>query len=479
MNQFPENFLWGGAVAAHQVEGGWNLDGKGVSIADVMTAGGNGIGRKITHGVLDGAYYPNHEAIDFYHRYKEDIQLFKEMGLKVLRTSINWTRIFPNGDDKEPNEKGLQFYDDLFDELHANGIEPVITLSHFEIPFHLYEAYGGFKNKQVIAFFVHYAETVMTRYKNKVKYWMTFNEINNQADGQHDLHTWTNSAILFNQNESQAKKEEVIYQAAINELIASAKVVKLGHQINPDFQIGCMMAYVPVYPFSSKPDDQMAALKVMNRRFFYSDVHAIGVIPNYILNEWKQKKYSINVTEEEKKILREGTVDYIGFSYYMSGTVTTLDEKGDLITDYPKTKWLRNPHVEASDWGWQIDPVGLRYILNILDQRYHLPLFIVENGFGAYDSVENNQVHDQYRIDYLQAHIAEMKKAVLEDGVNLLGYTPWGIIDIVSFGSGEMEKRYGMIYVDKDNAGQGTLTRLKKDSFNWYQSVIASNGENI
>lgn len=479
MNRFPEDFLWGGAVAAHQVEGGWNVDGKGVSIADVMTAGGNGIAREITDGVLDDKYYPNHEAIDFYHLYKEDIQLFKELGLKVLRTSINWTRIFPNGDDKEPNEKGLQFYDDLFDELLANGIEPVITLSHFEIPFHLYKAYGGFKSKELIDFFVRYAQTVMTRYKNKIKYWMTFNEINNQADGQHDLHTWTNSAILFDRHESQAKKEEIIYQAAINELIASAKVVELGHEINPEFQIGCMMAYVPVYPFSSMPEDQMAALKVMNRRFFYSDVHVRGEIPNYIVKEWSQKGYHIDISQEEKKVLKEGTVDYIGFSYYMSGAVTTLDEEGGPIEDFPHAKWLSNPHVKASDWGWQIDPVGLRYMLNILDQRYQLPLFIVENGFGAYDAVENNQIHDQYRIDYLRAHIAEMKKAVLEDGVNLIGYTPWGIIDIVSFGSGEMEKRYGMIYVDKNNDGQGTLKRVKKDSFHWYQGVIRSNGENI
>lgn len=254
-------------------------------------------------------------------------------------------------------------------------------------------------------------------------------------------------------------------------MIASAQVVKLGHKSNPKFQIGCMVANVPVYPYSSKPEDQMSAQKEMNRRFFYSDVHARGKIPQYVLKKWDRKNYSIDISDEEKKILKEGKVDYIGFSYYMSGTATTLDENGELINDFSKAKWLSNPHVKASDWGWQIDPVGMRYTLNILDQRYQIPLFSVENGFGACDTVENDEIHDQYRIDYIHAHIAEMKKAVLEDGVNLLGYTPWGIIDIVSFGSGEMEKRYGMIYVDKNNDGKGTLKRLKKDSFKWYQNL--------
>ncbi|WP_251869254.1 6-phospho-beta-glucosidase [Enterococcus italicus] len=471
--KFPDSFLWGGAVAAHQVEGAWDVDGKGVSIADVMTAGGNGIARKITQGVLPNEYYPNHEAIDFYHHYQEDIQLFKELGLKAFRTSIAWSRIFPNGDEEQPNEAGLAYYDQLFDTLLANGIEPVITLSHFEIPYHLYEVYGGFTNKKLIDFFVHYAETVMKRYKNKVKYWMTFNEINNQADGQHDLHTWTNSAVLLEETDN---KEEKIFQAGLNELIASAKVVALGKKINPDFQIGCMMAYVPVYPYSCHPDDMMASVKVMDRRFFYSDVHVRGEIPAYAVNDWKKKGYQIQYSQEELDALKAGTVDYIGFSYYMSGAVTTLSEpKGEKISDYPNAKIVNNPYVKASDWGWQIDPVGLRYTLNIVYERYQLPLFIVENGFGAYDKLENQQIHDPYRIAYLEEHIKQMALAISEDGVDLMGYTPWGIIDIVSFGSGEMEKRYGFIYVDKDNQGNGSLKRLKKDSFAWYQGIIAKN----
>lgn len=477
-NELPKDFLWGGAVAAHQVEGAWQENGKGISTADVMTAGANGVAREITDGIIHGKYYPNHEAIDFYHTYKEDIKLFKKLGLKAFRTSINWTRIFPNGDEKEPNEEGLQFYDQLFDELLKNDIEPVITLSHFEIPYHLYTEYGGFRNKKVIDFFVHYADIVMNRYKEKVKYWMTFNEINNQADDQDAVHVWTNSAIQFQQGEN---KEEIIYQAGLNELIASARVVKLGRKINPDFQIGCMMAYVPVYPYSCHPDDMMASVKLMEKRFFYSDIHARGKIPSYILKEWEQKGYTIEYSQDELDDLLTGTVDYIGFSYYMSKAVTTLSEiSGIPVASCPQDKIANNPYVQASDWGWQIDPVGLRYVSNIIYQRYNLPLFIVENGFGAYDQLtDDDHIHDDYRIHYLSAHIHELKKAVVEDGVDVIGYTPWGIIDLVSFGTGEMEKRYGMIYVDKNNQGHGSLRRIEKDSFEWYRDVIKTNAQNL
>ncbi|MDN6840503.1 MAG: 6-phospho-beta-glucosidase [Tetragenococcus halophilus] len=479
MAKLPKDFLWGGAVAAHQIEGAWQEGGKGISTADVMTAGTNKVRRRITDGVIEGENYPNHEAIDFYHRYKEDVALLKEMGLKAFRTSIAWSRIFPNGDEKEPNEEGLKFYDDLFDELLKADIQPVITLSHFEIPYHLAKEYGGFRNKELIDFFVHYAEVVMNRYKDKVKYWMTFNEINNQADGQEPFQTWTNSAILVNEEEND---EEVIFQAGLNELIASAKVVKLGHEINPDFEIGCMMAYVPIYPYSCNPNDMMASVKVMNRRFFYNDVHARGEIPAYTLKEWERKGYNIEYTDEDLQTLKEGTVDYIGFSYYMSGTVSTLpDVTGqDSVPEYPDAKMVDNPYIESSDWGWPIDTIGLRYILNVLHQRYNLPLFIVENGLGAYDKVEEDgSIHDPYRVTYLKKHIEEMIKAVATDGVDLIGYTPWGVIDIVSAGTGEMEKRYGFIYVDKDNEGKGTLDRKRKDSFYWYKEVIKSSGEDL
>lgn len=476
--ELPKDFLWGGAIAAHQAEGAWNIDGRGPSIADVMTAGGNGIPRKITKGIIEGEYYPNHEAIDFYHRYKEDIQLFKELGLKCLRTSISWSRIFPTGQEETPNEQGLKFYDDLFDECLKNGIEPVVTLSHFEIPYAIYEDFGGFANKAVIPLFVKFAQCVFDRYKDKVTYWMTFNEINNQADGQEPVHVWTNSAMII---EDDQDKEALVFQAGVNELIASAWAVNEGKKINPNFQIGCMMAYVPIYPYSCAPEDMIASVKANERRFFYSDVHVRGEIPTYTEKYWEQKGLTIDISEKERQILRQGTVDYIGFSYYMSGTITTLpDVEGRQTEDIPSAKLVKNPYITASDWGWPIDPVGLRYVLNTVYQRYDLPLFIVENGFGAYDQLtDSNEIHDDYRINYLREHIEQMKKAVVEDGVPLIGYTPWGIIDIVSFGSGEMEKRYGMIYVDKDNTDKGTLQRLKKDSFAWYQQVIETNGEQL
>lgn len=471
----PENFLWGGAVASHQLEGGWNKGGKGVSTADVLTAGRHGVPRKITDGVLEGFYYPNHEAIDFYSRYKEDIKLFAEMGFKCFRTSINWTRIFPKGDDEVPNEEGLKFYDDLFDELLKYNIEPVITLSHFEIPYNLVKTYGGFKNRKCIDFFVKFSETVMRRYKDKVKHWMTFNEINNQADTG-DLTSFTNSGILFKKGEN---REQSMFQAAINELIASAKVVKLGHEINPDFKIGCMLSFVPLYPFSCHPDDIMLATEAMRNRWFFGDIHARGVIPNYIKKYWDRKGLEIEYTEEDEKILKQGTVDYIGISYYMSMVVSSKEAEGrEPYGRQLQSMIVNNPHVKTSDWEWQIDPVGLRYTLNTLYERYNLPIFIVENGLGARDIVEEDgSINDDYRIQYLKEHIMEMKKSVEHDGVDLIGYTPWGCIDLVSFGTGEMEKRYGFIYVDKDNEGNGTLERKRKKSFYWYQKVIETNGE--
>lgn len=467
------DFLWGGAVAAHQLEGGWQAGGKGVSVADVMTVGANGVARRITDGVLPNENYPNHGAIDFYHRYKEDVALFAELGLKCFRTSIAWTRIFPNGDELEPNEAGLQFYDDLFDECLKYGIEPVITLSHFEMPYHLVTEYGGWRNRQLIDFFVRFAETVFKRYKNKVKYWMTFNEINNQANYAEDFAPFTNSGLKFTDDED---REPVMYQAAHYELVASAKAVKIGHDINPEFQIGSMIAMCPIYPASMNPRDIMKAQVAMQRRYWFSDVHARGHYPSYLTAYFKRRGFKLDITEADKKDLAAGTVDYIGFSYYMSFAVKDTDNGAGF--DYDEAKELiRNPYVDASEWGWQIDPLGLRYVMNWFNERYELPLFIVENGFGAVDEVVDGKIHDDYRIAYLRAHIEQMIDAVEIDGVDLLGYTPWGFIDLVSAGTGEMKKRYGMIYVDKDNDGKGTLSRSKKDSFDWYRKVIKSNGK--
>lgn len=474
-----KDFLWGGALAAHQFEGGWDADGKGPSVIDVMTAGAHGVPREITETIEADKFYPNQEAIDFYHRYKGDVALFAEMGLKCLRTSIAWTRIFPKGDEETPNEAGLQFYDDLFDELLKNGIEPVITLSHFEMPLHLAREYGGFRNRQVIDFFEKFAITVFERYKNKVKYWMTFNEINNQMDVNNPIFLWTNSGVKVAEGENA---KEVMYQVAHNELVASAKAVIAGKKINPNFEIGCMVSHVPIYPYSCNPADIMAAEEAMHQRFFFADVHVRGYYPSYALKEFEREGFQIDITKEDRDILAKGTVDYIGLSYYMS-TVVKADVKAENTGDVVNgglPNGVENPYIESSDWGWAIDPEGLRYTLNRLYDRYQIPLFIVENGFGAIDVLEDDkQIHDQNRIDYLTKHIQAMQKAIEYDGVDLLGYTPWGIIDVVSFTTGEMKKRYGMIYVDRDNEGNGSMTRYKKDSFTWYQKVIATNGEEL
>lgn len=474
-----DNFLWGGALAAHQFEGGWDADGKGPSVIDVMTAGAHGVPREITETIESGKFYPNHEAIDFYHRYKEDVALFAEMGLKCLRTSIAWTRIFPKGDEEKPNEAGLQFYDDLFDELLKNGIEPIITLSHFEIPLHLAKEYGGFRNRKVIDFFENFAIVCFERYQNKVKYWMTFNEINNQMDTNNPIFLWTNSGVLVEEGENA---KEVMYQVAHNELVASAKAVIAGKKINPDLQIGCMISHVPIYPYSCNPVDIMAAEEAMHQRFFFADVHVRGYYPSYALKEFEREGYQLDIREEDLVVLAEGTVDYIGFSYYMS-TVVKADVSNDNLGDVVNgglANGVENPYIQSSDWGWAIDPEGLRYTLNRLYDRYQLPLFIVENGFGAVDELEaDGSIHDQARIDYLTKHIEALEKAVDYDGVDLLGYTPWGIIDLVSFTTGEMKKRYGMIYVDRDNEGNGSMERYKKDSFAWYKKVIETNGTDL
>lgn len=469
-----KDFLWGGAVAAHQLEGGYKEGKKGISIMDVTTSGEHKKPRKITDGILDGYYYPNHEAIDFYHRYKEDIALFAEMGFKCFRTSIAWTRIFPNGDEDTPNEEGLKFYDDMFDECLKYNIEPVITLSHFEMPYHLVKEYGGWRNRKLIDFFVNFATVCFSRYKDKVKYWMTFNEINNQAAYQSEMSIFFNSGVLCKDNEN---KEQTMYQAAHYELVASAKAVEIAHKINPNFKVGCMIAMCPIYPYSCDPKDILMAQKAMQKRYYYTDVHVFGQYPKNILAHWKKKDFKIDFTDEDVEILKHGCVDYIGFSYYMS--FTTKYKDGNTNYEYNELQDLvKNPHVKASEWGWQIDPIGLRYSLNWFTDHYHKPLFIVENGFGAVDKIEENgEINDSYRIDYLKQHIEQMKIAVEDDGVDLMGYTPWGCIDLVSAGTGEMKKRYGFIYVDKDNEGNGTLERKKKKSFDWYKKVIELNGE--
>ncbi|MET3557350.1 6-phospho-beta-glucosidase [Streptococcus rupicaprae] len=476
---FPKNFLWGGALAAHQFEGGVLESSKGLSVADVMTAGAHGVPRVITDGVVEGNYYPNHVGIDFYHRYKEDIAMFADLGFKCFRTSIAWSRIFPTGFEDQPDEEGLQFYDDVFDELLKYGIEPVITLSHFEMPYELAKKNGGFMSRDTVDQFVKFAEVVFKRYKDKVKYWMTFNEINNQMNYHNDIFGWTNSGAHFG---DYPNPEEAMYICGHHTLVASARAVKIGKAINPDFKIGNMIAMVPIYPYSCRPEDILLANQAMHDRWFFCDVQVRGHYPAYSLKMFERKGFKIPITEEDKVVLAEGTVDYIGFSYYMSNVVDSQKEQSDVsdAIEASNPYSVVNPFIKASDWGWAIDPVGLRYSLSAFYERYEKPLFIVENGFGAIDvKEEDGSVHDQYRIDYLRSHIQEMEKAINEDGVELWGYTPWGCIDCVSFTTGEMKKRYGFIYVDRDNEGNGTLERSKKDSYDWYKKVTASNGADL
>lgn len=412
--------------------------------------------------LVDGYYYPSHKATDFYHHYKEDIALMAEMGFRTFRMSISWARIYPELASENPNEEGLRFYENVYDELNKYGIEPLVTLSHFEIPVELVTKYGGWKNREVIDLFVKFTTTVMKRYKGKVKYWMTFNEIN-------ILRSWTQIGIHDNSPRHR-------YQALHHILVASAKAVQLGHQICPDFKIGMMCCYIPAYPMTCKPEDVYEAIKENRKREFFMDVQCKGYYPSYQIKEFERLGFSIVMDDEDVNILKEGTVDYIGFSYYMS-TVATTDPnaqkaEGNQITAY------KNPYLETSEWGWAIDPMGLRISLCKLYERYHLPLFVVENGLGAVDILEkDHSIHDPYRMDYLKKHIQAMKDAIEIDGVDLMGYTPWGCIDVVSAGTGEMKKRDGFIYVDMDDQGHGTLKRFKKDSFYWYKNVIETNGE--
>ena len=476
MTSFPKNFLWGGAVAAHQIEGGWQAGGKGVSIADVMTVGGNQIPRRITDGVQPGEKYPNHDAIDFYHHYPSDIQLFSELGLKCFRTSIAWTRIFPNGDDQQPNEAGLKYYDQLFDDLIAHGIQPVITLSHFEMPYHLVEAYGGWRDRRVIDFFVRFATTVFNRYRDKVTYWMTFNEINNQNDLT-ETSLFVNSGLQIRPEEDA---EQVMYQAGHYELVASAKAVQIGHAINPNFKIGCMLAFGLKYPSTPAPRDEFKSLRAMQADFWFGDVQCLGCYPNWLRRYQQQRGMELDIQPEDLKTLKAGTVDYVGFSYYFSTVKQAATNEPTSYMSRDDEINCQNKYLEATDWGWQIDPIGLRYGLNWLSDRYRLPLFVVENGLGAVDQIDpKGQIHDRYRIEYLRQHIEQLKLAVLQDGIDVIGYAPWGIIDIVSAGSGQMDKRYGLLYVNKDDRGNGDLSRRKKDSYSWYQHVISSNGADI
>lgn len=472
---FTKDFLWGGATAANQCEGAWNIDGKGVSICDLKRAGSLTKQRVFDRKILEDEYYPSHTAIDFYHHYKEDIAMFGEMGFKVFRLSIAWSRIFPNGDDIEPNEAGLEFYDKVFDECLKHGIEPLVTLSHFEIPYHLVQKYNGFSDRRVVEFFVRYSTTVMERYKDKVKYWLTFNEINFASMPFGALNVL---GMLDDQTEDiyePVDDEQKRFQALHNVFIASAKTVIEGHKINKNFLIGCMIAHATSYPLTPNPEDVLLTQQWDNHfNNFCGDVQVTGEYPYFMTKYFDKHNVKIHFEEGDKEILKHGIVDFYSFSYYMTNCVSAEDSKG--MTMGNLVGGVKNPYLKSSEWGWQIDPIGLRYTLNKLYDRYKVPLMIVENGLGAEDKVdENGEIIDDYRIDYLRDHIIAMSGAI-DDGVDLIGYTMWGCIDLISASTGEMKKRYGFIYVDRDNEGKGTLKRCKKKSFYWYKKVIETNG---
>lgn len=470
---FAKDFLWGGATAANQCEGGIFEGGRGLANVDVCPSGPDRsaviTGHKKMFEMDDEHQYPAREAIDMYHHFKEDIKLFGEMGFKVYRLSIAWTRIFPNGDEDQPNEEGLRFYKEIFSECRKYGIKPLVTISHFDCPIHLIRQYGGWKNRKMIDFYLRLCEVLFSYYKDDVTYWLTFNEINMI------LHApFMGAGIYFEEGENE---EQIKYQAAHHELVASALATKMAHEINHQNQVGCMFAAGSAYPRTCKPEDVWEALITDQENYFFVDVQARGYYPSYAIKRLTKQGVFPKMEEGDSDILKTYPVDFISFSYYNSRCIAAPGEEqeeaeGNLF------KSVKNPYLQFSQWGWPIDPLGFRITLNEVYDRYQKPMFVVENGLGAVDEVEKDQtIQDDMRIQYLREHIQAMKDAVEEDGVDLMGYTSWAPIDLISAGTGEMKKRYGFIYVDKQEDGSGTMERRRKKSFYWYQQVIQSNGE--
>ena len=460
-----KDFLWGGSTAANQYEGGYLEGGKGLSLADVERGADKHHSRIIDSQIVEGEYYPSHVGVDFYHRYKEDIALFAEMGFTCFRFSINWARVFPKGIEEEPNEEGLKFYDAVINELLAYHIEPVVTISHYETPLYLIQEYGAWRDRRLIDYYLNFCKVLFERYKGKVKYWLTFNEINETMNQKQPYHQ---AGIVWQDNEDHNLTKVI---ASHNMMVASALCVELAHEIDENYKVGCMIQYPTTYAKTCNPKDVIARRIHMAPNYYYTDVMCRGYYSNLCKSYLKRLDVAFEPSIEDKKILKNGTVDFISFSYYFSSIAYATEEK-DCVVE------RNNPYVPTSDWGWPIDEVGLRVALNELYDRYQLPLFIVENGLGAVDTInEAGEIIDDYRIDFLMKHINQTKIAVEEDEVDVIGYALWGPIDIISCGTGEMKKRYGMIYVDKDDQGNGSLKRMKKKSFNWYKKVIASNGE--
>lgn len=463
-----EKFLWGGSIAAHQLEGAYQEGGKGLAIMDLVTAGAVDQPREITQTIEADKYYPSHAGIDFYHRYREDIALFAEMGFTSLRISIDWSRIFPKGDEAEPNEEGLFFYHQIIDELLSQGIEPIVTLYHFEMPVHLVKQYGSWKNRKVIDYYLHYCQTVFEAFKEKVTYWSTFNEMNHLDPTSNASEPFTYILTGLEYDKIQ-HRSQVLAEIGYNMTLAGVKAVQLGHAINPDFQIGCVFGLTPAYAKDCHPTNALNSLKQTTRDFYQIDAMCNGAFPLYKQKEYEKLGLHITISPEDQEAFSEGKIDWIGLNYYASEVAKF---EGD--DDAEGSLWggTQNPHLEVSKWGWAIDPMGIRYLLNMLYQRYGLPIMITENGLGAVDVFEDGTVHDTYRIHYLQQHIEQVQKAMTEDFIEVIGYLTWAPIDLVSATTGEMKKRYGFIYVDKHDDGTGTLDRYRKDSFYWYQQLI-------
>jgi len=474
-NLFPASFLWGGSIAAHQCEGAYNQDDKGLSQMDLMTAGSYESRREITTEIQPAKIYPSHTGIDHYHRYNEDIDLFHQMGFKALRISIDWSRIFPNGDDEKPNQKGLEHYHKVIDALIKAGIVPIITLFHFELPLGILKKYGTWNNREVVDLFVRYADLLIKEYKGKVKYWVTFNEFNRleEGGGYQDVTAYmlTGKKVSDFENPKQD-----LAQVSWHFALATALVKKHAKQIDSNNKVGAVFGVTPVYPLSSKPEDVLLAYQKTSEALYLLDLMSKGKIPAYKQVEFEKAGIQIQKQDGDDRLIQDNPIDFVGVNYYSSEVASSDPQQGD-VSVFGN---LPNPCLKQSDWGWAIDPVGLRYALNLVYEKTGLPVIVTENGLGAVDvRDENGDIHDDYRIDYLAAHLSEIKKAILIDGVDCFGYLMWGPIDLVSATTGEMKKRYGFIYVDKQDDGSGDYSRHPKKSFAWFKQVIQTQGETL
>lgn len=474
---FPKDFLWGGASAACQSEGEYKKDGRGLSTSDIheytknlnrahIEKEGGGKLADIKKAAIDEVgYYPKRFGVDFYHTYKEDLALLQEMGFKTFRTSISWSRIFPNGDETEPNEAGLAFYDKVIDEIIKDGMEPIITMSHYDMPLHLVTEYGGFANRKVIDFFVNYGKVLLERFKGKVKYWIVCNQVNLVPVVQ-----FGSLGIYEDQAENM---EELMYQAVHNQFVACAKIKALGTQIDPQAKLGTMVADCTFYPASCKPEDVILTMKRNRMQYYFTDVQLRGEYPVYALRYFEENGIHIHMEDGDEEVIRNNKMEFLAISYYYS-RIIDASKNGMSPTDAEQ-----NPNLEPTPWEWRMDPLGFYNCLSQYWDRYEIPLMIGENGFGALDTLETDgSIHDDYRIDYYEKHIRQLKECI-KDGVDIFAYCAWGPIDIVSSSSAEMSKRYGFVYVDRDDFGKGSQKRIKKDSFVWYQNVIKTNAENL